>query len=238
MQDAYGRSVTINENEQTGECTYSIRNHSFTLEQRDDEQALEILAAFDPPPPAVMDDAHGRQVTVTRNEETGAVTYERDGCAITFDARDDARALDQLAMVDAPPPAFDLARSQALSIARIDAEADAVREAVLGGRATEYQEAYEQARAYAAAGYAGTVPDDVASWLTAKNAFGAAWTPRQAADDILGTGAAWLHAQSLIRGARLYRKEQIRAAIDADGIHAAMVAWDGFMQQLRAQLGV
>lgn len=116
---------------------------------------------------------------------------------------------------------------------KIDADTDAIYGAMLGNRAEEYTLAANEAQAFKAAGYAGTVPGSVQSWATAKG-----WMAAQSADDILATAAQWLGAQSAIRAQRLLRKEQVRVATDAAGITAAMQAWDGFVAYMRGQLGL
>jgi hypothetical protein len=121
----------------------------------------------------------------------------------------------------------------AAAIQKIDADTDAIYGAVLGNRAEEYTLAASEARSYKAAGYTGAIPSSVQSWATAK-----AWTATQAADDILATAAAWITAQAEIRAARLTRKEQARTALDAVGVAAAMLAWDGFVVVMRGRLGI
>lgn len=121
---------------------------------------------------------------------------------------------------------------------RIDAEADAIRNAVLGGRTTEYQAAEADALAFKAAGYAGPVPPGVKSWLDAKTAVGAGWTAQQCADDILATAASWRSAEAAIRSNRLLRKLQAEAATTQAGIDAADAAWGVFTAAVKVRLGV
>jgi hypothetical protein len=141
---------------------------------------------------------------------------------------------------NSPQPVADppLESEKAAMTAKIDADADAIRFAVIGARATEYQLANEQAQAFADAGYTGTVPEYVKSWVDAKAAGGVNWTAKQAADDILATAALWLSAQAQIRAHRLMRKEQVRAASDMAGISSAMTAWNSFASAVRMQLGI
>lgn len=134
------------------------------------------------------------------------------------------------------PTVPSLADARAAAVRQIDAEADAIRKAVIGERATEYQRAYDQAAAFRAAGYGGPVPSSVQSWATAKA--GAGWSVQQCCDDILATGDAWLAAEDAIRAARLVRKEQARSAIDAVAVGDALAAWTAFAADIRGQLGV
>lgn len=120
----------------------------------------------------------------------------------------------------------------------IDRDADAIRNAVLGGRTTEYQEALADAQAFAAAAYSGIPPPGVKTWLDARNAVGAGWTAQQAADDIIATGAHWKGAQNLIREHRLLRKEQARAAGSIEALAPVRAAWEAFVSQVRSQLGL
>lgn len=137
-----------------------------------------------------------------------------------------------------PAPVPTLAEQIAGAVLKIDADADAIRHEVLGGRTTEYQMALADAQAFQAAGFAGTVPPGVQSWLDAKTAVGAGWTAPQAAQDILDTGAAWDGAQNAIRSNRLLRKEQSKVAAASADLDAALTAWAGFVTAIRPQLGL
>lgn len=135
-----------------------------------------------------------------------------------------------------PPALPTLAELRVAAVKKIDNDTDALIGAVIGNRASEYELAEAQAKAYAAAGYTGAAPDCVASWAAAKVAQG--WTAQQAADDILATAAAWRTAQASIRAHRLLRKEQARLAEDAAGVDAALAQWAGFLTVIKGQLGV
>lgn len=119
------------------------------------------------------------------------------------------------------------------SVVAIDREVDAIYQAALGNRGPEYTDAEAAAVAYQAAGYTGTVPPDVQSWVTAKG-----WTATQAADDILAAAVQLRTAKSAIRAQRLLRKEQVRAAADGAAVGTAMAQWAGFVTAIKAQLGV
>jgi hypothetical protein len=117
--------------------------------------------------------------------------------------------------------------------ADIDHCADALRLAIVGDplRVEEYRVAREEAAAYIAAGYTGTVPSSVQSWATAKG-----WTAKQAADDIATTAQQWSNALSAIRSIRLTGKELIRGAgsdASAASTHQTVL---GQLAALRAQL--
>lgn len=124
--------------------------------------------------------------------------------------------------------------AQASAIAAIDAAVDRIYSAVLGNRQAEYQAAEGQAQAFADSGHVlEPVPGMVQSWANAKG-----WSAAQAAGDILTQAAQWRGTQELIRAQRLLRKEQVRAALDADELAAVMQAWSAFVATVRAQLGL
>lgn len=102
--------------------------------------------------------------------------------------------------------------------ADIDRRADALRLSIVGDplRVEEYRIAREEATAFVAANYSGTVPSSVQSWATAKN-----WTPKQAADDIMRTAQLWASALYAIRTIRLVGKEAVRNAADATAVNTA-----------------
>lgn len=113
-------------------------------------------------------------------------------------------------------------------IANIDRRADALRWAIVGDpvRVEEYRLARDEADAYIAASYTGTVPPTVQAWATAKS-----WTAQQAADDIAATAQAWEAALYAIRSIRLIGKESVRSAATDS---AAQMAYDTALAQLAA----
>lgn len=115
--------------------------------------------------------------------------------------------------------------------AEIDKASDALRLSIVGDplRVEEYRIAREEATAFVAANYSGTVPSSVQSWATAKN-----WTPKQAADDIMHTAQLWSSALYAIRAIRLTGKEAVRNAADAT---AANTAYQTALGQLTALKG-
>jgi hypothetical protein len=116
-------------------------------------------------------------------------------------------------------------------IAIIDAEADIIRARVVGDpvRAFEYQWAENEANAFKAAGYTGTVPPSIAAWAQAKN-----WTSQQAADDVLQAAANFRSAMSSLRTTRLIGKETIRNAATEEIANAAYVQTMATLAQIRA----
>ena len=137
---------------------------------------------------------------------------------------------DGLIVIDGGRSAFDKLPARDKLIRQIDMDADAIYAAVQGNRGNEYALAEQDAIAFKAASYTGTVPASVQSWATAK-----AQTAQWAADDILATASAWRTAMGAIRSNRLQRKEQARVATDLAPVAAA---WNGFVVAIRSQLGV
>lgn len=115
------------------------------------------------------------------------------------------------------------------ALTRIDADVDAIYAAVVGNRSIEYTEAEADASDFAAANFAGTVPQSVAAYSAA-----AGLTDQQAAEAILAQASAWRAAVLQIRTARLAAKAGVRAG----DIDAALSTWSDFVAQMRAGLGV
>ena len=130
-----------------------------------------------------------------------------------------------------PPPPPSAAEVKVANLRRVDADVDAIYAAAIGNRATEYSEAEAQANAFKSAGYAGTAPAYVASWL-ANNTKGFS-TAQQAADDIIAQANAWRGAAASIRANRLLAKKNITTDVTT-----AMAQWNGFVTVIRGQLGL
>jgi hypothetical protein len=146
------------------------------------------------------------------------------GCVAITDA--EAAAL-QLAAN--PPPS--VASIKAANLKKVDTDTDTIYDAAIGNRATEYSEAELQANTFKAAGYSGTAPAFVASWL-ANNAKGL-MTAQQAADDIIAQANAWRGAAAAIRANRLLAKKNL-----TNDVATAMAQWNGFVAAIRSQLGL
>lgn len=120
---------------------------------------------------------------------------------------------------------------KAANLKKIDADVDAIYEAAIGNRATEYSEAEAQAVAFKTAGYTGTVPAFVTSWFT--NNTKALKTAQAAADDIITQANAWRGAAAAIRSNRLLAKKNL-----ANDVSTAMAQWQGFVTAIRGSLGL
>jgi len=131
------------------------------------------------------------------------------------------------------PPAPSLASQKSMVVAQIDAEVDAIYRSVIGERQPEYAEAEKEAQAYKDAGYTGSVPGYVASWVTASGK-----TAQAAADDILSTAQAWRAAAGAMRAARLGHKAQAGAATTQAALDAVRASWVTSIGQIRAALGL
>jgi len=120
------------------------------------------------------------------------------------------------------------------TLAQINNDDNRIYADVVGNKTTEYLKAAEDARAYKAAGYPkDEVPDYVQSWADAKR-----WTARQACDDILLQEMMWQGAAKLIRDYRLKAKEAVKRATTITEVETAMLIWNGFVNNIRTQLGV
>lgn len=120
------------------------------------------------------------------------------------------------------------AATKAANTKKIDNDVDAIYAQAVGNRSLEYTTAEAQAQAYKDAGYTGTAPNFVASWVTASGL-----TATAAADNILGQAAAWRGAVAAIRAQRLMAKKNI-----ANDVSTAMAQWNGFVVAIRGQLGL
>jgi hypothetical protein len=139
-----------------------------------------------------------------------------------------------------PIPQADLIGSTIISI---DADVDAVYQAVIGSRGFEYLDAEKAAISFKAAGYTGPVPSEVQSWANAKQV-SAPWIAlgitevQWAADDILTTATAWRSAQDMLRAQRLSWKEAARLTLDGPSIKTVQANWAAFLARIRIQLKI
>lgn len=132
-----------------------------------------------------------------------------------------------------PVPLSDI---KALAIQQTYLDVDAVYEAAIGRRATEYAEAETAARAYVEAGYpAGAASPYVADYAL-HNPTGEKQTDRWAADNILARADAFRAAQLAMRSTRFERQKEMRDAATKADLDAVVAHWNGFIAALRAQL--
>jgi hypothetical protein len=166
------------------------------------------------------------------NLNSTSITRILDNASIPNDPAnsDYAAYLKWLAEGNTPDPADapSAASIKAANIKKVDADVDAIYAQAVGNRSLEYTTAEEQAQAYKDAGYTGTVPAFVASWVTASGL-----TAMAAADNILSQAVAWRGAVSVIRAQRLMAKTNI-----TNDVPTAMAQWNGFVTVIRGQLGL
>lgn len=118
-------------------------------------------------------------------------------------------------------------------IAKIDGDVDLVYETLLGKRSNEYTEAEEQALAYIAANYTGTVPTFVSDWASAENQ-----TATWAADGIAAKASAWRSAQASMRTNRLQHKSNARNSATIVALNVVEAAWNIYFAELKTSLGI
>lgn len=129
------------------------------------------------------------------------------------------------------PDAF--AARKAVFYAQADKDCDDIYFAVMGFRDIEYINAEAEAKAYASAGYTGTVPPLIAAY-----AAGASISAQQAADYTIALASAWRPDMQVIRQQRTAAKTAATAAaFDAD-LDTVIAEWSGFVAAMRGQLGI
>lgn len=153
-------------------------------------------------------------------DEQDKVQRERDSTS----EEDAQRAADIAAMTAQAMPQL---------LAKIDADVDAIYAAVVGNRSDEYNAANEDATAYKAAGYTGTVPATVQAWADAKG-----WAPTQSADDILAAAARLTALRNTIRVQRLAKKEAARTAANKAALDTVAAQWAAALAAIRTGAGL
>lgn len=133
--------------------------------------------------------------------------------------------------------AADLQAGIAAAIAATYRDVDAVYVDAIGQRKPEYDDAEADARAFAAAGYAGE-PTAYVSGFALKNPTGQAQSNQWAADNIIARADAFQSAKLAMRNTRFDLQADMRAASTAAELATASAAWNGFIAYLRAQLGL
>jgi hypothetical protein len=115
----------------------------------------------------------------------------------------------------------------------LDQNVDQLIKDCIGEKATEYQRAETQARAYKASGYSGDAQRSVKVWAEIKG-----WTQVEGADDIIRQADAWIAAQETIREKRLYAKEAYRVSTTVVNLNTARSTWLAFLAYIRSVLGL
>ena len=126
-----------------------------------------------------------------------------------------------------------LAILKKILLLKIDADTDAIYNAVVGARANEYNDALAQALEFKKLVYLGTAGNKVNSWASAKG-----WTATQATDDILAQAAQWRAVEDSIRSNRLARKEATRNATLESSLVTIESDWNTFVTYIKGVLGL
>lgn len=117
-----------------------------------------------------------------------------------------------------PPPQPTFAEYVAVAMLHIDNWAEITRIAAVGDvmRSVEYDLVATEATAFKDAGYQGTVPATIQSWVDVSG-----MSAKDACDNILATRAGYLSALTQVRDIRLKGKAAVAAATDMAGVDAA-----------------
>lgn len=184
-----------------------------------DENGALVESCFQVPPAAHA----GRWIGVDEATRDNWTAYRANA------ARDGVELL--------PPitPLVDLAALKTAALSQTYADVDRVYADAVGNRATEYQEAEQAARDYAAAGYAGAASEYVSDYAL-NNPTLEAQTNQWAADEIIARADAFRTAQKAMRSKRFECQAAMRAAATADELEQAIAQWAGFIAGLRAAL--
>ncbi len=132
------------------------------------------------------------------------------------------------------PPA--LAGLQAEAIAKTYVDVDAVYDAAVGRRATEYEQAEAAARAYLAAAVEPAVVSEYITGHAQNNPTGQQQTNAWAARQIIERADAFRWAVLQMRSVRFARQTDMRAATTIEELAAAVTEWEEFLTWLRSTL--
>ena len=124
------------------------------------------------------------------------------------------------------------------AIAGTYADVDAVYEAAIGRRATEYERAEAAARAYLVATPKPTVVSGYVTGHAQSNPTGQQQTNEWAAQQIIERADAFRWAELQMRNVRFARQADMRAARTPEELAAAVGEWGDFITWLRATLGL
>lgn len=129
-----------------------------------------------------------------------------------------------------------LADLQAQAIATTYVDVDAVYDAAVGRRATEYEEAEAAARAYLAAEVEPALVSEYITGHAQNNPTGQQQTNAWAARQIIERADAFRWAVLQMRSVRFARQTDMRAATTIEGLAAAVTEWEEFLTWLRSTL--
>lgn len=129
-----------------------------------------------------------------------------------------------------------LAELQAEAIAKTYVDVDAVYDAAVGRRGTEYEQAEAAARAYLAAVVEPAVVSEYITGHAQNNPTGQQQTNEWAARQIIERADAFRWAALQMRTVRFARQADMRAATTTEELAAAVAEWEEFLTWLRSTL--
>jgi hypothetical protein len=131
-----------------------------------------------------------------------------------------------------------LAELRAAAIGKTYSDVDAVYDAAIGRRATEYANAEAAAREYLGAD---VKPELVSGYIAGharSNPTGQQQTNEWAAQQIIDRADAFRWAELQMRNVRFDRQADMRAAATPEELAVAVGEWDSFILRLRSTLGL
>jgi hypothetical protein len=131
-----------------------------------------------------------------------------------------------------------LEQLKAEAVARTYADVDAVYDAAIGRRATEYASAEAAAREYLATEMKPSVVSGYITGHARSNPTGQQQTNEWAAQQIIERADAFRWAELQMRNVRFDRQTDMRGAATPDELAAAVGTWSDFITWLRATLGL
>jgi len=134
------------------------------------------------------------------------------------------------------PDELDALKAEA--IAKTYPDVDAIYDAAVGRRVTEYARAEEAARAYLAAEVPPAVVSDYITGHATNNPTGQQQTNEWAARQIIERADAFRWAELQMRNVRFARQADMRAAGTPEELEAAVAQWEEFLTWLRLTLSL
>ncbi|KQQ86444.1 hypothetical protein [Massilia sp. Leaf139] len=131
-----------------------------------------------------------------------------------------------------------LEQAKELAIARTYVDVDAVYEAAIGRRGTEYTRAEDAARVYLAADPKPAVVSGYITGHALTNPTGQVQSEAWAAQQIVERADAFRWAELQMRNVRFARQADMRAAITPEDLATAVGQWNDFITWLRSTLGL
>jgi hypothetical protein len=166
-------------------------------------------------------------VAITEVQHQALLTGQSAGKLITADANGNPILVD--------PPAPPLADVQSRSLVALDDAAEVLRGKFItanSGQVATYLLKQNQAAAYKAANYTGTIPGLVQAEADATDK-----AAKDACDDILAQYDLWCNLAAAIETARRTAKVAVNAATTVDAVNSAVSTAQAAFAQIEAQAG-